>query len=626
MSETTTAAGPKAQPPRRAERRPSPETGAESVRWDLSELYTGLEDPRIEADLQRLVELAAAFDAQCRGRLTEKLGEALEAQAEMSCLSDQLVGYLYLRRSSDAANAQIQRRIGQVQEAWSRAEADHLNFFEHELVGIDDATYAGILERDEIARRHRPLLDHMRANRRFLLEENVERALTLRSPFGPSEWEDYVEEIESELRFDLDDEQLTLPQILHLVTNDTDADRRARALHVFSAGLTESGFDRTMARTLNVVLGAKALEDRERGYDSPMSARNISNRIDDSTVEALHEAVADIGAKQCRRYYRLLSAHLGIKPLKWSDRNAPLPFADTRTVGWTDCLKTVLAAYASFSPTLSAEVKLMLDRGWVDAPPYPGKTGGAFNMSLLLPSGEARAYNFLNYLGSSRDVMTVAHELGHGAHGMLAARAQGALMFRAPMAYAETASIFGEMTTFRYLLDRADSDEQRLALLMGKCGDHINTVVRQISFSNFEQRIHAARREGKLTVEDFSAAWMDVTRAFYGDDGDLFSYADTDNLWCYVTHFLRPFYVYAYAFGELFTQSLFAVRDRFASDFESKYLELLRAGGTQDAVELMAPFGLDPRDAAFWRKGLEGSVACWLDEAEDISRRMGIAA
>jgi oligoendopeptidase F len=615
MSEATTAANPQ----------PAPETGAESVRWDLSGLYASLEDPRMEADLQRLVELAEAFDAQFRGRLTERLGEALEAQAEMSCITDRLMGYLYLRRSTDAANPHIQRRIGQVQEAWSRADADHLNFFEHELVAIDDATYAGILERDEVARRHRPLLDHMRANRRYLLDENVERALTLRSPFGPSEWEDYVEEVESELRFDLDGEQPTLPQILHVITNDADADRRARALHVFGTGLTESRFDRTMARTLNVVLGAKAVEDRERGYENPMSARNIGNRIDDSTVEALHEAVADLGARQCRRYYRLLSAHLGIKPLKWSDRNAPLPFADTRIVGWNDCLETVLAAYASFSPTLSEQVELMLDNDWVDAPPYPGKTGGAFNMSLLLPSGEARAYNLLNYLGSTRDVMTVAHEVGHGAHGMLAARAQGALMYRAPMAYAETASIFGEMTTFRYLLERAENDGQRLALLMSKCADHINTVVRQISFSNFEQRIHAARREGKLTVEDFNAAWMEVTRAFYGDDGDLFTYADVDNLWCYVTHFLRPFYVYAYAFGELFTQSLFAVRDRFGTDFESKYLELLRAGGSKNAVELMQPFGLDPRDPAFWRKGIEGSVASWLDEAEAISRRMGVA-
>lgn len=600
------------------------ETGAEDVRWDLSDLYDGLEDPRIDADLKRLLEQAETFDREFRGKLTERLGASLDAQARMSCLSDQLMGYLFLCRSTDAANARIQQRIGQVQEAWSRAHADHLNFFDHELVAIDEQTYQQILQHDEVARRHRPLLDHMRANRQYLLEENVERALTLRSPFGPSEWSDFIEELESELRFELEGEPKTLPEILHVITNDTDPDRRARALRVFSTTLSDRRFDRVMARTLNVVLGAKAVEDRERGYETPMSARNIGNRIEDETVEALHEAVADLGAKQCRRYYRLLSAHLGLRPLRWSDRNASMPFADTRIIGWDDCVETVLSAYASFSPVLRDQVALMFDRSWVDAPPYPGKTGGAFNMAMLLPSGEARAYNFLNYLGSTRDVMTVAHEAGHGAHGMLAARAQGALMFRAPMAYAETASIFGEMTTFRYLLERAETDEQRLALVMSKCADHINTVVRQISFSNFEQRVHLARRQGKLTTDDYNAAWMEVTRAFYGEPGELFTYDDTENLWCYVTHFLRPFYVYAYAFGELFTQSLFAVKDRFGADFEPMYLDLLRAGGSKSAIELMEPFHLDPRDPEFWRKGIEGSVATWLDEAEAISRKMGV--
>jgi oligoendopeptidase F len=600
------------------------ETGAERVRWSLEDLYRDLEDPAIEEDLQALLEQAEAFARTHRGRLAESLGEALEAQARMGCLSDKLMGYLFLRRSTDAANPRIQQRIAQVQEAWSRAHADHLNFFEHELVGIDDETYGDILQHDEVARRHRPLLDHMRANRQYLLEETVERALTLRSPFGPSEWSDLVDELESELRFDLEGASKTLPEILHVITNDTSADKRAGALEVFSRTMTEQRFDRLMARTLNVVLGAKAVEDRERGYSSPMSARNIGNRIDDDTVQALHDAVADLGARQCRRYYRLLSAHLGIAPLRWSDRNASVPFADTRVIGWDDCVQTVLSAYASFSPTLRDHVATMLDRKWVDAPPYPGKTGGAFNMALLLPSGEARAYNFLNYLGSTRDVMTVAHEAGHGAHGMLAARAQGALMFRAPMAYAETASIFGEMTTFRYLLERTENDEQRLALLMDKCADHINTVVRQISFSNFEQRVHIARRDGKLTVDDFNATWMEVTRAFYGDDGDLFTYENTENLWCYVTHFLRPFYVYAYAFGELFTQSLFAVQDRFGDDFEGMYLDLLRAGGSKSAVELMKPFELDPRDPTFWRRGIEGSLASWLDQAEAISAKLGI--
>jgi oligoendopeptidase F len=266
----------------------------------------------------------------------------------------------------------------------------------------------------------------------------------------------------------------------------------------------------------------------------------------------------------------------------------------------------------------------MIERRWIDAPPYPGKTGGAYNFSVLLPGGETRSYNFLNYMGSPRDVMTVAHELGHGVHGMLAAEAQGVLMYQAPMAYAETASIFGEMTTFRYLLERTESDEQRLALLMGKCSDHMNTVVRQISFSNFERKIHAERRTGKLTAEDYDAAWMDVTRAFYGPDGELFTYEHAQNLWAYVTHFLRPFYVYAYAFGELFTQSLYAVQGELGERFEGMYLELLRAGGSKDAVELMAPFGLDPRDPQFWRRGIAGSVQTWLDEAEAISARLGV--
>lgn len=600
-----------------------PQTGAEDVRWDLDDLYTAIDDPQIDADLDALVKMAEAFNEAHKGKLVDTLGAALEAQAQMSALETKLMLYLHLRRSTAATDPKIQQQLGKVFERWSAAEANFLNFLEHELVAIDDATFAKILERDDNARRHKSMLDHIRANRQYLLEESIERALTLRSPFGPSEWGDYVGELEAELRFSFDDREQTLPEIIHVINNDTDADRRAGAMAAFSKGMTAQRFDKVMARVLNVTIGAKNVDDAERGYASPMTSRNIGNRVDDDTVEALHEAVADLGAQQCRRYYALASKHLKIAPLKWSDRNAKMPFADTRTVPWNECVETVLSAYESFSPTLRDRVKTMLDRKWVDAPPYEGKTGGAYNFSVLLPNGEARAYNFLNYLGSTRDVMTVAHEVGHGVHGMLAAEAQGALMFRAPMAYAETASIFGEMTTFKYLLARTETDEQRLALLMEKSADHINTVVRQISFSNFERKIHDARKNGKLTTDDYNAAWMEVTHAFYGEEGDLFTYDNTANLWAYVTHFLRPFYVYAYAFGELFTQSLFAVQDDFGKDFEGMYLDLLRAGGSKSAVELMKPFGLDPRDPSFWRKGIEGSVKTWLDEAEAITAKMG---
>lgn len=601
-----------------------PDTGANDVRWDLADLYRDLDDPALAADVQRFLELAKAFDERHRGKLHGSLGQALRDQAELETLGGKVMVYLTLRRSTDATNPEIERRMAQVQEAFSVADANHLNFFEHELVALSDEQYAAALAADPFADRHRPFLDHLRANRQYLLSEQVERALTLRSPFGPSEWMEFTNELEAELSFSLDDRSLRLPELLHVVSNDRDADRRARALAALSRGLRDQRFDKIMARTLNVVLGAKAVEDRERGYQNPISARNIGNRVDDDTVEALHAAVAEAGAAQARRYYRLLSAHLGKRPLKWSDRNAPLPFSDDRTISWQECVQTVLSAYGSFSPTLRDMIATMIERRWVDAPPYAGKTGGAYNLAMLLPNGEPRAYNFLNYLGSTRDVMTVAHEAGHGVHGMLAGEAQGALMFRAPMAYAETASIFGEMTTFNYLLERAESDQQKLALLMDKCSDHVNSVVRQISFSNFEKQTHERRRSGKLTVADFNQIWLEVTRAFYGPDGDLFTYENADNLWAYVTHFQRPFYVYAYAFGELFTQSLYAVRQQFGAQFEPMYLDLLRAGGSRNAVELMQPFGLDPRDPSFWHNGIRGSIEKWLDQAEAISASLGV--
>jgi len=600
-------------------------TKAKDVRWDLTDLYADIDDPKLEQDLTSLLTAMGEFQDSYQGKLEERLGDALTAQARLTTLGDQLMVYLFLRKSTDATNQHIQQRLGRVQEAYTKAAANHLNFFEHELVAISDAAYQALLTNDAQVRKHQPMLDHMRENRRYLLAQDVERALQLRSPFGASEWSDYIDEREAELRFTIDDKDLTLPEILHAANNDPDADKRHQALAVFSKGLSEQGFDKVMARTLNVVLGAKAVEDTERGYANPMSARNVGNQVDDDTVEALHSAVAEVGAIQSQRYYRLLRAHLGQDTLRWSDRNAPLPFANNESVPWGECVNTVLNAYQSFSPTLRDLVATMLERKWIDAPPYEGKGGGAFNYSVLLPNGEARAYNFLNYMGSPRDVMTMAHEVGHGVHGMLAAERQGALMFRAPMAYAETASIFGEMTTFQYVLEHTKNEEQKLALLMEKSSDHVNTVVRQISFSNFERAVHEQRRSGKLMVEDFNTAWMSVTEAFYGKEGDLFTYDNVENLWAYVTHFLRPFYVYAYAFGELFTQALYARKDQFGDDFESMYLDLLRAGGSKNAVELMSPFGLDPRDPDFWRHGIDASITGWLDEAEAISARMGVS-
>ncbi len=599
-------------------------TGAEAVRWDLTDIYANAADPRIDEDLKTLVQMAKQFEARHRGSLATTLGDALVLDAEIDCLSSRLLVFLFLTSSLDAGDQLVQKRLGQVQETWSRASADHMNFFDHELVAIPEDVYAGLVAGDERVAHHKPTLDHMRANRAFLLAEEVERALTLRAPFGPSEWSNYMDEAASELRFDFENKPQTLTEILHCISSGKDGERRAAALECLSRTLSSSQYDKLMARILNVILGAKGTEDGERGYPSPMSARNISNQVDDATVEALHAAVATEGAAAAKRYYRLLSAHLGKSPLRWSDRLADLPFADDRVVTWDECVETVLNAYGSFSPTLRALVEGMLEKNWIDAPPAAKKRGGAFNYSIVMPGGESRSYNLLNFQGTVKDVMTMAHEAGHGVHGMLAGEAQGVLQFRAPTAYAETASIFGEMTTFQYLLAKTETDEQRLALLMNKCADHLGSVVRQISMSNFERSIHGQRAQGKLTVEDYNAAWMKATADFFGKEGELFTYENADNMWSYVSHFTRPFYVYSYAFGELFTQGLFAVKDSFGDKFEGMYLDLLRAGGSKSAVELMQPFGLDPRDPDFWTRGIRGSIHTWLDEAETISKRMGV--
>lgn len=601
-----------------------PHTGAENIRWDLTDLYSGIQDPKLMADVQELGKLAADFAKTYKGKLGTKLGAALTAYKKIDNLTSRIFVFLYLNQSCDGANQTIQQVMAKAQESWAMASANHLTFFEHELAALDAKTYKMLLQSDPVVTHHQPMLDHIRAQAKYLLSEEVERALTLRSPFGPSEWGNYFDEVEAEVTFDFKDKKMNISEILHILSESTDPAERAAALKVTNAGIKDH-MAKVMARALNATIGQKNIEDMERGYPSTMASRNISNKVTDDVVAALHTAVNTEGARQARRYYRLLAAHLGMDKLKWSDRNAkPFKMSDKLTP-WDECLTIVTEAYGTFSPTLAELIQHMVDSKWVDAPTYKGKTGGAYNYSVELPQG-VRSYTFLNYLGSARDVMTVAHEFGHGVHGLLAGKKQGGLMMQAPMAYAETASIFGEMVTFNYLLGRTTSDKDKLALLMGKSSDFLNSVCRQISFSSFEQRIHAARKDGKLTVDDFNSHWMSVTETMYGASGDVFVYEDMDHMWGYVSHFLRPFYVYAYAFGELLTQSLFAVKDQFGEEFEPLYLDLLRAGGTKDAVALLKPFGLDPTDPAFWMKGISASIGTWLDEAERLSNALGVKA
>jgi len=365
-----------------------------------------------------------------------------------------------------------------------------------------------------------------------------------------------------------------------------------------------------------------------------MDGRNISNQLPDAVVDVLHKTVMEKAGPLAKRFYKLKANILHRRKLRWSDRNAPMPFADTAIVSWNYALETVLAAYQSFSPTLAKIVNKMVADGCIDAPTMPGKQGGAFNSSNVLANGAPVSMTFLNFFGSREDIMTLAHELGHGVHGILAGQAQGPLMQHAPTALSETASIFGEMTTFMFLkkqLADAGEREELLALLMKNLDGMMNTVVRQIGFSNFERRLHGWdpatgqwKGSQKFSVSELDALWLETVYELYGQPGEVFTYKDVEHLWAYISHFHRPFYVYGYSFGELLTQSLYAARSRIGDSFEPLYLDMLRAGNIKNVTQLLEPFGLNPEDPAFWEDGIKVSMEAMLEEAEQLARELGL--
>jgi oligoendopeptidase F len=597
-------------------------TGAEGVRWDLTTLYKGIDDPKLAADLDETVKGCQAFSKAYRGKLGSKLGDALRAYADIASRSGKLGVYLFLSKSVDLSNAKLNAKRAEVDRVMNDASGEHLTFFMLELVELPDGDIKRQAKDDAFVAKHLPWIEQARRFKPHLLSEPVEGALTKREGFGPGAWSDFFDEVEADLRFPLGKEMVTLTEMLHVVNDDPSPARRAKALKALNDGLG-GPFVKYAAQTLWQTAGSSALEDKERGYKHPMQGRNMGNRIPDKVVEALHTAVTDVAGPLARRWYRLKAKLLGMKRLRWSDRNAHLPFEDKSLVPFHVAQhEIVLPAYRSFSPTLAKLIEGMIADRCIDAPAGPNRESGAYCYSMVLPDGKSVSYNFLNYKGSKRDVMTIAHEEGHAVHGLLAGQAQGILQQHAPMAYAETASVFGEMTTFNFLRDRMakDDPEAALALVAGKIDDMLNTVVRQISFSNFERALHGAGK--KLAPSDLDAIWMDVTRKMYGKDGDVFDYEDMSHLWAYVSHFHRPFYVYSYAFGELLTQSLYAKKDEYGKTFEPLYLDLLRAGSTKDAVGLLKPFGLDPTDPKFFADGIRGSLGRLVAEAERLAKKI----
>jgi oligoendopeptidase F len=577
--------------------------------WNLADLYPAPDSPALAADLDAAAGKVKAFRERYAGRLAALDGAALGAAvADYEAIQETLgrvMSFAQLVYSGDMSDPKVGRFYQSMQER-STAISTELVFFTLELNRLDDAALQEKLQAPELAR-YAPWLRDLRAMRPHQLSDDIERLLHEKYVAGRAAWTRLFDETMAALRFPFKGEALTSAEILNRLTDRDPAARREAAK---SLGKVLGDNARVFSLITNTLAKDKEIEDKWRHFGRPVSSRNLANFVEDEVVDALVGSVQSAYPRLAHRYYALKAKWFGGKTLPYWDRNAPLPDDDDRVIAWKDARRLVLDAYAEFSPALAAIGKQFFDQAWIDAPVRPGKAPGAFAHPTV-PS--AHPYLLLNYQGRARDVMTLAHELGHGVHQVLAGP-QGHLMADTPLTLAETASVFGEMLTFQALLKAERDPKRRKVMLASKVEDMLNTVVRQIAMHQFETRVHAERREGELLPERLGEVWLETQRESLGpaiafDD-------DYRHFWAYIPHFVHvPFYVYAYAFGDCLVNSLYAVYEGASAGFAEKYLEMLRAGGSKRHKELLAPFGLDASDPAFWQRGL-GVVESFIVELE----------
>ncbi|TVR08422.1 MAG: M3 family oligoendopeptidase [Salinarimonadaceae bacterium] len=586
--------------------------------WNLADLYPGMDSSEFAADMARAKTDCAAFAQAWRGRLDEiargedaarKLYEIILAYEEIEDRLGRLMSFAGLVYSGDTADPARAKFYGDTQERLTTASSDLL-FFSLELNRLKDAIVDALTAQAPLDR-YRPWIEDLRKDKPHQLDDKLEQLFHEKSVTGRGAWNRLFDETISSLRFKVRGEELPIEPTLNKMLDSDESVRRdaASALsETFRANL------RTFTLITNTLVKDKEISDRWRGFEDVADSRHLANRVERETVDALVAAVREAYPRLSHRYYALKARWFGRDTLNFWDRNAPLPKVEQRTIGWTEARTTVLDAYADFSPRMADIARRFFDENWIDAPTRPGKAPGAFAHPTV-PS--AHPYVLLNYQGKPRDVMTLAHELGHGVHQVLAAH-NGALMAPTPLTLAETASVFGEMLTFRRLLDQTANPAQRKAMLASKVEDMINTVVRQIAFYSFERKVHLERREGELTAEKLCELWISVQAESLGPAIRLSEGYET--YWTYIPHFIHsPFYVYAYAFGDCLVNSLYGVYQNAGEGFVERYFDLLSAGGTKHYGELLAPFGLDARDPAFWSIGLSmiESLIAELEALED---------
>ncbi len=595
------------------------EASAALPEWNLTDLYPAIDAPEVAADLARADAECVAFEESYKRKLAdiaasqaagEKLGAAVKRFEAVGELLGRLSSFAGLVYAGDTTNPKRAKFYGDVQEKITAASS-HLLFFTLELNRIDD----GLIEKafaDPAFGYYRPWIEDVRKEKPYQLEDRIEQLFHEKSVTGDSAWNRMFDETIASLRFKAGGKELTLEPTLNLLMEPEEAKRKeaAEALaEVFRANL------RTFTHITNTLAKDKEISDRWRGFEDIADERHLSNRVEREVVEALVAAVRAAFPRLSHRYYAMKAKWLGKERLEYWDRNAPLPKVEQRPVNWGEARDTVLSAYGGFSPKMADIARRFFDERWIDAPVRPGKAPGAFSHPCV-PS--VHPYVLLNYQGKPRDVMTLAHELGHGVHQVLAGK-QGALMAATPLTLAETASVFGEMLTFRALLAKTSEPVARKAMLAQKVEDMINTVVRQIAFYTFERKVHTERKQGELTAERLGEIWLDVQGESLGPAIRLGPGYET--FWTYVGHFIHaPFYVYAYAFGDCLVNSLYAVYERADKGFAERYLDMLAAGGSKHHSALLKPFGLDARDPGFWQNGL-GLIERMINEIETLDAK-----
>ena len=578
--------------------------------WNLGDLYSSINSRKILKDLNLIEKLSKSFSKKYEGKVTKlsaiKLLKAIEEIEKIDEIMDKILSYAHLLVSENIENEKNKIFFQQMQEKITKFSS-MLIFFTLELNQISDKKIKIFFKEKKLIK-YKNWIINRRSFKPYQLDKKLEKLLQDKSLTSSSAWIRLFDDTIAALRFPFKNKLLSSAEILNFLSDNKSSTRKAAAK---SVGKTLGKNINLFATITNTLAKDKSINDEWRKLPNPVSARNLSNVVEDKVVDALSNTVSDSYKKLSHRYYAIKAKWFGLKKLKYWDRNAPLPFQSKKQYTWDSAREIVTKAYTDFNPSIGKIVEIFFEKSWIHAPVMTGKSPGAFSASTV-PS--AHPYILLNFQGKSRDVATLAHELGHGVHQYLSANKQGHFNSSTPLTLAETASVFGEMLTFKSLLKNEKNLKEKKALLANKVEDMLNTVVRQIAFYQFEKEVHLQRKKSELSTEEICSIWIQVQKESLGPSIEFEE--EYKYYWSYIPHFIHsPFYVYAYAFGDCLVNSLYGVYEEGLSNFDKKYITLLESGGSKDYKNLLKPFHLNPSNSDFWKKGIK-VIENFIDDLE----------